>query len=329
MRHLGQSEPGNQAGSAPRVALIAGGDSEHSQIAKASVQAVRHALRQHDFETTVFSLSRTLDAELVEACPDIVMPCALSKELSHGEVQQLLELRGLPFVGASAETVVTCSDRAATKDEWRRAGLRTPPSLLISRRSIDLVGIATALDAVVAELGGEILVRPLGGLAWDGVRTSSDPKRAGHAIANSFLHTAQTLIVERWIRGPVLSALLVGPTARPEVVAVAQLKGSMDTSPGESVPRWSEVAATIDTREARTTLLSGYRALGCRDLAIMDCVIDDEGLPWLIDVQTAFDFLPTGKAASIASTGSIALEEVIARVVDQRISDWPARLEAA
>src|SRR5436190_1676948 len=151
-----------------KVTVLYGGPSAEREISLISGTAVIAGLRATGHEVFASDISpadlRALDVET-----DVVFPVLHGAFGESGELQEILEQRGLPFVGSGSAASRIGMDKVATKRLWHRASLPTPPWEVINRTapaptiaapcvikpidsgsSIDVIVCATQLDADLA-----------------------------------------------------------------------------------------------------------------------------------------------------------------------------------
>lgn len=319
-----------------RVLLPVAGDSLHHYQVRDASRDVSHVLTHRGLDVVKVEITsggpnspeREFDRIVCREDPVLVVPCVQHADFCGGELQQLLELRGVPFLGAAADVIALCCNRLTAKNEARRAGLRSSPTVRISRRVAHTLGFSTALAAIVEQLGSELLVRPLHGPGSLGTRVCREPQRLADAIASAFLYTTETLLIERHIEGARCSALVAGASARPQVIAISERVGSPDSSLGGAAAQWREPDHSVEAL-AREASLAAFRALGCSDVAVIEVIVDANGLAWFHDVDVMLDLRFDGEAACIAQSAGVDFADVLAWVVSQRVLEWPLPVRAA
>ena len=131
-----------------RVAVLAGGRSSEHEISLASARSVVAALDPGRYETVVVEIDRggrwqlpgqrALEGASVETLPvvadstpaatlgrvDVVIPVLHGPFGEDGTVQGLLELAGIPYVGAGVAASALCMDKDLFKAVLRDRGIR-------------------------------------------------------------------------------------------------------------------------------------------------------------------------------------------------------------
>src|SRR6476620_2845594 len=114
------------------VTVLRGGPSAEREVSLVSGKAVADGLRQmgHDvFESDISPADLT---GLDRPC-DVVFPVLHGQFGESGELQEILEARGLPFVGSGSKASHIGINKVETKRVWEAAGLPTPQYVIVNR----------------------------------------------------------------------------------------------------------------------------------------------------------------------------------------------------
>src|SRR4029078_10851929 len=108
-----------------RVTVLDGGPSAEREISLISGKAVIAGLRAMGHDVFASDISpadlRALDVET-----DVIFPLLHAPFGESGDLQQILDQRGLPFVGSGSLASRIGIDKIATKRVWHSANLPTP-----------------------------------------------------------------------------------------------------------------------------------------------------------------------------------------------------------
>ncbi|MGD0390305.1 MAG: D-alanine--D-alanine ligase, partial [Tepidisphaeraceae bacterium] len=115
-----------------KVTVLYGGPSAEREVSLVSGQAVIDALRSVGHEVFPSDISPS-DLSGLDHPADVIFPVLHGAFGESGELQEILEQRGLPFVGSGSQASRIGIDKVRTKQVWERAGLPTPPYRVIRR----------------------------------------------------------------------------------------------------------------------------------------------------------------------------------------------------
>lgn len=269
-----------------RIAVVVGGRSSEAEVSRSSGAAVAQALT--DAGAAVVQLVE-MDDQVVRALlqlePDVVFPAVHGAPGEDGTLQGCLEMLGLPYVGSGVAASAAAMHKALAKALFLRAGLAVAPDRL------HRPGSAVDADALLALLGGEVVVKPASQGSALGVRFVDDAAE----LARHLDDTDHELLVEARVRGRELTVGVLDPVGAPArtlpVIEITTPEGSWYDythryTPGLSghlipAPISPELTSTLEH-----AALQAHRALGCRDLSRADFIVTPAEGYVLLEVNT-------------------------------------------
>src|SRR5688500_16601891 len=115
-----------------KVTVLLGGPSAEREVSLVSGAAVAKGLREMGHDVFESDVSPTNLAGLDKPA-DVIFPVLHGSFGESGELQEILEARGLPFVGSGSKASRLGMDKSATKVAWEKEGLPTPPYVTVNR----------------------------------------------------------------------------------------------------------------------------------------------------------------------------------------------------
>ena len=212
---------------------------------------------------------------------DCVFPVLHGENGEDGSIQGLLQIAGIPCVGAGVAASASSMDKTITKLLVGETGVRQANWYLARRARIEKNPDSLVKDI---EQGGDypLFVKPSGTGSSVGVSKVQNAQELKEALALAAKYDSKVL-VEEFINGHEVEVAVLGnltPMAScvGEVIAGAEFydydaKYNSDTSRTE-IPANLPEAVTEQLREAAVTV---YQAMGCRGLARVDFFVTYEG----------------------------------------------------
>ena len=272
------------------------------------------ALRSAGHNVHRVPLNDQMIAELELASPDFVVPCVLDERADAGVVQDTLEVLGLPYVGARGPAVRTCADKVITKHVLQLAKLPTLPHRVISARTVTQWGIGAALAKAASHFDNKIVIKPVHGNGAMGIKLCVDLESVSSRVTNA-LHYDTQIILEPYVTGRELSVIVVGPPDAPELLGVAEVVSPMTTNVrNPSLWHRTFAAARPISLRIEKLAIAAYAALGCRDYASIDILIDAQDDAWIIEVDTALDLAADGRFGCAAESTRRSLADAIGAI---------------
>ncbi|EKE85332.1 D-alanine--D-alanine ligase [Idiomarina xiamenensis] len=195
-----------------KVAVMMGGRSAEREVSLKSGMAVLKALASagvdaHAFDTAALSL-----ADLERGQFDRVFIALHGRGGEDGTLQGALEYIEMPYTGSGVLPCALAMNKVRTKQIWQACGLPTAASCNVQRQQLAQVDCA----AMLAELGGKVMVKPAqeGSSVGMSIASSSEELAAALALAAEF---DQHLLVEAWLCGPEYTVAILDGKALPAI----------------------------------------------------------------------------------------------------------------
>lgn len=303
-----------------KVAVLKGGRSGEREVSLNSGAQVAEALRTAGYEVTEIDAGSPQFVSALAACAaDVVFICLHGRFGEDGTVQGLCELLDLPYTGSGVLASALAMDKLRSKQFFEHAGLATPPYVVLRR--------SQAWDAndITRQLGEKTVVKPANEGSSVGMSIVHDAGELPAAIELAFEHD-DVVIVERFVSGVEVTVAVLGddePTALPtlEVVPAHEFYDyESKYVPGMSthiIPaRISEEAEF----ECQRLSLEAHKALGCRGLTRSDTIVAEDGVVWLLEINTIPGMTATSLVPDAARAAGIEFPRLCSMVVESALA---------
>ena len=317
-----------------RVAVLAGGRSSEHDISVASARSVVAALDPHRYETVVVEIDRAGRWELasgrsqlpeasVETLPvvansapaatlgqvDVVLPILHGPFGEDGTVQGLLELAGVPYVGAGVAASALCMDKHLFKAVLRDRGIPVARNATLRDGDDATHPFPYPVFVKPARLGSSV-----------GISKVHDESELGPAVELARLHDDKVLI-EEGVPGVEVECGVLGnrdPIASVvgEIVAHAEWydfsakydEGGMDLV----IP--ARISPTADER-VRELAVESFVATECEGMARIDFFVRPDDEVVVNEINTIPGFTSTSVYAKLFEAAGIPYEELLDRLI--------------
>ena len=160
------------------VAVLAGGLSHERDVSLRSGRRLSSSLRDTGLYVEEWDVDAKLISRLNSGRPDAVVIALHGGAGENGAVQSVLEMLGVPYVGADPQACRRAWDKPTAKDELARAGLSTPEWITLPHATFRDLGAQDVLDALVARLGLPLILKPPQGGSALGAAPGARGRRA-------------------------------------------------------------------------------------------------------------------------------------------------------
>lgn len=262
----------------------------------------------------------------VLASVDVVFPVLHGPYGEDGTIQGLLELAGVPYVGAGVLASAAGMDKEFTKKLLAAEGLPIGDQVVLRAHDETL-----DLDARV-RLGLPVFVKPARGGSSIGVSRVTEWDDLDAAIANARRHDPK-VIVEAAVPGRELECgVLEFPDGRVEAstvgeIRVAGVRGREDAF-YDFATKYLEDAAELDVPakidddiadEIRQLAIRAFRAIDCQGLARVDFFLTDDG-PVINEINTMPGFTTISMYPRMWAASGVDYPTLLAAMVDTAVA---------
>ena len=292
-----------------KVGVLLGGKSAEREVSLKSGSMVLAALKAKGVDAHPFDpKDRSLDALAAERFARVFI--ALHGRYGEdGTMQGALELLGIPYTGSGVLASALAMDKWRTKLLWQAAGVPTPPYAVLDRE--------TDFRAVAGRLGLPIMVKP----ANEGSSIGMSKVRRAEELEEAFAKAVNyddVVIAEKFVEGTELTGGILGDTALPLI----RLETPRDFYDYEAKYLADDTRYLIPCglavdkeREVQALGLAAFRALGCRGWGRVDLMLDREGRPWFLEVNTSPGMTDHSLVPMAARHAGIPFDELCVRIL--------------
>jgi len=232
-------------------------------------------------------------------------------------VQGLLELAGLPYVGAGVLGSAVAMDKIMMKRAFAAAGL--PYARYLTLRDGHDVG--AFVDAAIADLGLPCFVKPANMGSSVGVAKAHSREELAAAVAQA-LTFDEWVIAEEAIVGREIEVAVLGddpPEASVpgEVVPAAEFYDYADKY--EDGNAQLLVPAPLDAAAGaavRTLAIAAFEACRCEAMARVDCFLRADGSVLVNEINTIPGFTPISMYPKLWEASGLPYSALLDRLVD-------------
>jgi D-alanine-D-alanine ligase len=261
---------------------------------------------------------------------DVVFPMLHGHQGEDGTVQGLLELIGVPYVGAGVTASAVGMDKTVQKALWMQAGLPVVEHLTVLRAEAERDPRAVA-RRVEAAFGYPCFVKPSNGGSSVGVSKVRSREDLGEALVEAGRWDRKVLI-ERFMAARELDCAVLGnddPQAAPlgEVIAAREFydfTAKYDDTAGTQLIAPARVSATV-TRRVHAIAIAAYKAVDCAGMARVDFFLTADGEPVLNEINTIPGFTHMSMYPRLWELAGLSYPDLLTRLIELGIERFHER----
>ncbi|MFN2544390.1 MAG: D-alanine--D-alanine ligase [Actinomycetota bacterium] len=313
------------------VAVLAGGPSLEREVSLRSGHRVQQALASAGNDAVVLDPTEVpLAATLTQGAFDVCYVALHGKDGEDGTVQRLLELLGLPYTGTGPFACQIAFEKALAKEALAAAGVATPPWVALQSAALRDLGAGSALDRVVERLGLPLVVKPSRAGSAMGLKFVEREADLAAAVMGS-LSFSDAVVVESKVEGTEIAAGTLGdPFEVLPLVEVVPRAGVYDYAARYTAGACEYFAPARlgddAVARAREEASRAVAALGLRDVARVDLIVDGDDRPWVLEANVSPGMTETSLLPMAAQAGGMSLDDLCERVVELALARSPKRV---
>jgi len=304
-----------------KVTVLFGGPSAERQVSLISGQAVIEALRSMGHQVVGSDISPDHLCGLDQPA-DVVFPVLHGAFGESGELQEILEGRGIPFVGSDSKASRLGMNKVAAKQVWEKAGLPTPRYQIVRR------------GETMGQIGESCVVKPIDSGSSIDVFVCKAPAElpgAARSAVEQVLLRHPAALIEQFIDGPELTVGILEeqPLAPIRIVPKSEF---FDFNAKYLAPdtehRFDTGLAPPLVERCRELARQANALIGARDLARVDIMVDQSGTAYLLEINTLPGFTPKSLLPEAARHAGIEFGPLVDRLVRRALSRGPSTTAA-
>ncbi|MBR0404729.1 MAG: D-alanine--D-alanine ligase [Eggerthellaceae bacterium] len=300
-----------------RVALLSGGTSGEREISIASGKGAKGALEEAGFQVECLDPANKEDLKrLIDEKFDVAFLTLHGKMGEDGTIQGFLELAGIPYTCSGVQASAIAMDKIKSKIMYMTDDIPTAKfKQLVAGQELDY-------DALVEEIGIPCVVKAAREGSSLGVEIVEDAACLPEAIERVFA-VDKLALIESFIKGVEVTCAILGnndPRALPLIKIVPNLGESYDFE-SKYAPGGSDhiCPAPIDedlTKKIQAYAIAAHKVLGCRGVSRSDFIIDDDGVPWILETNTIPGMTATSLLPDAASVDGMSFPELCIKLIE-------------
>jgi D-alanine-D-alanine ligase len=291
-----------------KIAVLMGGPGSERKVSLATGAGVVRALRELGAEVT----------EVDVAGPDFVLPAGIEVAFNaihgtfgeDGQVQRILEARGVKYTGEGVAGSELAIDKIATKQRFVQRGVPTAPFEILTNGAQPTFLLPYVIKA--PKEGSSV-----------GVYIVRAEDTAVSSLAEAWKY-GRELMVEQFIEGRELTVGIVGDLALPviEIVAKKDFYNFENKYPflNPNAPGADHFCpAPLDeaiTQMVQQIALAAHRALDLEVYSRVDVLLSKAGEPFVLEVNTIPGMTQVSLLPEAAAVAGISYPQLCARIVE-------------
>lgn len=298
------------------VAVLMGGPGSERKVSLKSGEGVVSALQSLGAKVTPVDVQG--DNFEVPAGTEVAFNVIHGTFGEDGQVQRILESRGVRYTGEGVKGSELAIDKIAAKRQFIQRGVPTAKFEIISKGQRPSLPVPLVLKA--PKEGSSV-----------GIFIVHEAAELEKSLSDAWAY-GDTLLVEEYIAGRELTVGIVGDQAMP----VIEIKAKKDFYNFDNkYPFLNPNAAGADhycpaplspelTKRVQDVGIAAHRALDLEVYSRVDILLTDAGEPFVLEVNTIPGMTPSSLLPEAAAAVGISYAELCRRIVELSLARFPS-----
>lgn len=299
-----------------KIAVLFGGPGSEREVSVKTAESVVAALK-------------TKGAEVIEVDvkgPDFEVPSDvfIAMNLIHGtfgedgELQSILEVRGIPYTGAGVQSSRIAFDKAKSKDKFIAAGVPTPRSQNYLLDDSEPLSISIPLVSKPPREGSSVGVNIC--------RTEEEWSKAVEE-AKKF---GTTTLVEEFIEGKELTIGILGDQVLP-IIHIEPVEGFYDinnkypwmTGTGKTLYHCPAELDEATTKRVQDAAYAAFQSCGTEVYGRVDVMLRHDNEPFVLEINTIPGMTKSSLLPKAALAAGIEFPDLCVRIIELSLAARP------
>jgi D-alanine-D-alanine ligase len=305
-----------------KVTVLFGGPSAEREVSLVSGRSVIEGLKQAGHEVFPSDISPT-DLSGLARPVDVVFPVLHGQFGESGELQEILEQRGITFVGSGSIASRAGMNKDQAKRIWLRAGLPTAAH--------EVVGSVIDIPGAVQRIAAPCVVKPIdSGSSIDVFICKTESEAQSHA--EQLIGRYGAAMIERFVKGIELTIGILEerPLSPIRITTSREFFDYQAKYVGNDAQHHFDLGVPeVIVAQVKQLALHAHQAIGCRDLSRVDVIVDAHNRPHLLEINTMPGFTPRSLLPEMAAHDGVPFGKLVDRLVSRAYQRSAAAKRAA
>lgn len=272
-----------------KVGVIMGGISSEREISLKSGKSIIENIDKNKYEVIPVVIDEKVDIINKVKDLDFALLALHGKLGEDGTVQSVLQTLDIPYSGCGPLTSALCMDKDLTKTVLEANGIRTA-------RWLNVKSVEEIDYEAIENIGYPVFIKPTNGGSSVATFKIYDKEKVQEAVEEGLKWDTEVMI-EEFIDGNEITCPVFDNKLFP-VIAIKPKSDFFDYTQKYSENGADEVLVELEEdlyKEVKEMALKTYKALKCEVYSRIDMIVNKEGTPYILEVNT----LPGMTAASL------------------------------
>lgn len=297
-----------------KIAVFYGGISAEREVSLRSGKAVFDALSEKGYSPVLIDVSKdNICSDLKRHNIDLVFIALHGGFGENGAIQGFLEVLGIAYTGSGRLASALAMDKERSKVCFKSAGLNVSEYVVFHKSDIQNGNIDKNIIQNKIDFDYPWVVKPVSEGSSIGVSIVHKEIDMESAINSAFTYDNR-IMIERYIKGKEIQIGILGK----QVLGGVEVRPSSEFydykakyTPGMTKYILPPDVSVKDYETTKETALKAHMSLGCSGATRVDLILNQDGLCYVLEVNTIPGMTATSLLPKIASLSGYSFADLV------------------
>lgn len=299
------------------IGVLMGGLSGERPVSLRSGRNCLNALVKNGYRAVEIDALQDVGRRLQDAGVEVAFLALHGRYGEDGTIQGLLEFMGIPYTGSGVLASALGMNKVAAKKVVAASGLPTPGYVEVAPGDDP----RQAAAHIEQNLGLPVMLKPVQEGSSLGVSKCNSAEQLERYL-NAGLSEFGRMVAEQFISGMEITVGVIDRGGRFEALPILELVPKNEFYDYEAKYTEGMTEFILPARlgpdvyqRAGETAVAVFGALGCRGYSRVDMMVDAEGTPWFIEVNTLPGMTELSDLPAQARAAGISYEDLVEAIL--------------
>lgn len=308
-----------------KIAVLCGGLSNEREVSLRSGKNCLAALQRLGYENADFvDVGKDLASELRAKGTEVAFMALHGKYGEDGAVQGLLELLGIPYTGSGVLASALAMSKPLTKKLLSASNIPYAPTIVLTERD------KTKVDEVLSSIGWlPVMLKPINEGSSVGIHKITEKAQIKEKLLQTIDEFGGALL-EKFVKGQEITVGVLEEPAHQRngkdiwALPILELRPKSKSGFYDYEAKYTkgmtefilpaELSPEV-TKVCQETAVDTFKALNCSGYARVDMIVDSEGQPFVLEVNTLPGMTDTSDLPAMAEHIGMAYDQLVERIL--------------
>ena len=299
-----------------RIGVLMGGVSSEREISIRSGEAIHNALKEMGYDSVAIDAGKDVAEAIKREKIKVAFVALHGGWGENGAIQGLLEVMEIPYTGSGVLASALAMDKVSSRKILEQEGLNVPPYIVLDEKD-------SKLKVKDLKLKTPLVIKPSKEGSSVGVSVIYKIEELKGAVEKSFDY-GDRVIIEDFINGKEIHVGVLGDRAL-GAIEVRPKEGfysyEAKYTPGLTDYIYPPDLTDEEYRYALESALKAHISLGCDGATRVDIMVDKDGTPYVLEVNTLPGMTATSLLPKIAKGAGIGFGELVEKILEMALKN--------